>query len=393
MKKTIAFLLAFLLCLSLCACGGETDSKKDKDDEDEESEEELLYEKYSDLIDYMEEGQYEAAIDHITQIYEEEQANLPDVPEDAEELYANTTRALESYQQGYGFWNSETEATMYGNDLMQYIYENLTTLGDYKDSEEILARIVIIPDTLLSVSCVNSDNLDNKSTSTSTREYNKDGQLTILKSPLSPEMDTHILGGNLWGDRHLFYDESGKLAKLQIGYFYNETPDIRAAIACTYDDNGNLTGMEINTDGGETHLTEYTYDDNGNLIKVTCTSYYMYITTYTYNDAGALIQEVRETYSSDGTSLNNRITRTYTLDNNGHPSQMTELIQESYYKRTDDFYSTQTNEHTFTCDAQGRILSQSVSYGKIVYRNGSESNPGTVTSEFTYQYGDYYFYE
>lgn len=55
MKKIIAFLLVVVVCLSLCACGGE-DKELEK------------YQKYETLINYLEANDYASAIAEITQM-------------------------------------------------------------------------------------------------------------------------------------------------------------------------------------------------------------------------------------------------------------------------------------------------------------------------------------
>ena len=147
MKKIIAFLLAVLMLLSLCACESEPESsrKKDRDDEDDSSEK---YEEYEELLEYLEAENYEAALYYVQKLYDEQQANLPDVPADAEEQYQQVLWALECYADDSGVWVEELDKSLSGTELAEYIYGQLTALGDYKDCKELLEREGCAPENL-----------------------------------------------------------------------------------------------------------------------------------------------------------------------------------------------------------------------------------------------------
>ena len=73
-------------------------------------------------------------------------------------------------------------------------------------------------------------------------------------------------------------------------------------------------------------------------------------------------------------------------------TQFAELHERSYSTYSKSFYNTQTNVHDLTVDSQGRVVSDSVTYGKIIDRDGKETKPDYVSGVYTYTYGDYYFY-
>lgn len=393
MKKIIAFLLAALMCLSLCACAGEEASSRKKDRDKDKGEEKNSYEEYEELLKYLEAENYEAALYYVQELYDEQQANLPDVPADAEEQYQHVLWALECYEDGSGVWIEELDKSLGGSELIAYEYERLMELGDYKDCKELLDRITIVKDLHLSTVCTDVDNLGNESQYGSVRIYNEQGQLVTLQNPMNHEDDEHIYGYDFWGHRYYSYDASGVLSTIECGYIYDNSKDINAVIRYNYDDAGRLVKLESDTASGESYLTEYTYDEQGRVTKITCTGgYYSYATEYTYNENGCLVKEVREEYYSSDMDLVNRTTFEYTLDENGVATQFAELHERSYSTYSKSFYNTQTNVHDLTVDSQGRVVSDSVTYGKIIDRDGKETKPDYVSGVYTYTYGDYYFY-
>ena len=394
MKKTIAFLLAFLLCLNLVACGGDAPVKSD-DDGEEENEYEALVEKYDELLEYMEAGDYEAAMDYVGALYDEQQANIPDVPQDADTIYENTLYALERYQSGSGYYVEELEEALDGNDLLAYIYDQFFQLGDYKDSEEYLARFTVLPDMPLSVDYVSTDNLGNEgSTATSTYRYDRNGNLQYYFYRMNnDQLTTQLTLGYRHRDLHYVYDDQGNLSKLEFGYFYTDSSDLQAVVTFTWE-GGKPVSSHTQLDTGGTYDTTYVFDEAGRISEITLddSPYNTYVTTYTYDDNGNLTQKVTIRYYSSG-SLADRHTWTYTLDDNGHPVRMTYLYEYSYDSGRDVFYHTQEDVHEYTCDSQGRILTDTVTYGQIHYSNGDVTNPVSVSTIYTYTYGDYYFFQ
>lgn len=393
MKKTIAFLLAFLLCLNLCACGSDTPAKGD-DDEDE-NEYEALVEKYEELLDYMEEGNYQAAMDYVEGRYTEQQAQVPDVPADAETIYENTLYALERYQSGSNYYVEALEKSLDGNDLLAYIYDQFVQLGDYKDSEEYLARFTVLPDVQLSVDYVSTDNLGNQgSVATSTYRYDRDGNPTYYFYRMNDDhLTTQLTLGYRNHDMHCVYDEQGNLSQLEFGYFYTDSSTLYAVTTFTWED-GKPVSSTTQIDTGGTYDTTYVFDEAGRISEITLddSPYNTYVTTFTYDENGNLTQKTSIRYHSSG-SLADRHTWTYTLDDNSHPVRMTYSYEYSYDSGLDAFYHTQEDIHEYTCDSQGRILTDTVTYGQIYYRNGDVTNPISVSTVYTYTYGDYYFFE
>lgn len=391
MKKIIALLLAVVMCLSLCACAGEEETTRKKDKNKESGN---AYEEYEDLLEYLEAEDYESALRYIQELYDEQQANLPDVPADAEELYQHVLWALECYEDGSNIWIDEMDESIGGAELTQYIYENLTALGEYKDCQELLGRFTIVENVHLSTVRTDVDNLGNENQYGSERTYGALGHMTVLRNPMSSEMETHIFGYDFWGSRYYAYDDEGRIGAIECGYIYDNSRDINALISFHYDDAGRLVKLETNTSGGDSYYTEFSYDDNGTVTKITASGgYYTYVTEYTYNETGALVKEVRERFYGSGMDLDGRTTLEYTLDDNGVATGYTELIQDSYSSYYKQFYSNRTNVHVFTLDGQGRVIMDQVTYGMIIDREGNESKPDSVSSVYEYSYGDYYIYE
>ena len=87
MKKILSLILALMLCFSLAACGNDAESSHDDDDDDEKEaqsqmrEEAKLYRKYADIIDLLENKEYNEVIRQVNlMLIEEQKANQEPLP-------------------------------------------------------------------------------------------------------------------------------------------------------------------------------------------------------------------------------------------------------------------------------------------------------------------------
>lgn len=88
MKKIISMLLVVVMCLGICACA---------------SEEEKLYEKYEDIIEALEDEDYEDAVEEIYKLYEKSDAK--------EEENKEEKKAADKYKKGiYGTWYAQIDS-------------------------------------------------------------------------------------------------------------------------------------------------------------------------------------------------------------------------------------------------------------------------------------------
>ena len=88
MKKIISMLLVVVMCLGICACA---------------SEEEKLYEKYEDIIEALEDEDYEDAVKEIYKLYEKSDAK--------EEENKEEKKAADKYKKSiYGTWYAQIDS-------------------------------------------------------------------------------------------------------------------------------------------------------------------------------------------------------------------------------------------------------------------------------------------
>lgn len=110
MKKWIALLLAAVMCLSLCACGGIGGNDNDKDDGGS---------KYADLIAMLDEGRYADAMMEIARMANEAAGNV-ETPTDTDTLKQETAEILKgTWMQTYAPENKKTEITFTGDGTCQ----------------------------------------------------------------------------------------------------------------------------------------------------------------------------------------------------------------------------------------------------------------------------------
>lgn len=386
MKKLISLLLAFALCLGLCACGSNSDECDKCED-------------YEKLIDYLEDEKYDSAITWILELAAEKEAHNNDGPLDVgenspqEEEYTALVNLLEDLEESlsndwyfsieYTPEGSEETQWLYGSDAYLHLYERLTALGDYKDSRELASRFTLVEDVLLNVTNSYTDALGNVNESTG-ENYIYNAQGLLAQGP-APEEFANIL----WGTPNYEYDDSGRLVCLRN---VNYDGAIQAILDITYNADGTVASTDFKDADGGTLTRSYVYED-GLLTQCNITdSRYSepnFTETYTYNAAGQLErveqapQELDEwddikltlyTYNADGTVATKRIS---TLSRwNG------QVNGENY-----------VHVWSYTYDGQGRVVT-----AVDVYEGNfdGDGNPVESYTEFdktyTYNYGPYCVY-
>ena len=427
MKKFILFFLVACLCVSFSACGiigdiidrgGENENeissanknplgilggigKDDKDDTED---------KYADLIEMLENEDYENALLYIIALSQSgsdvgvsTEIILPGTQVEAElpyeviSTYENITDSLDSYaDDGYfSFYDMVTEMSYSGNDAFARAYEFLGEYSDYEAAKEYLARFTFIEDVLLSVDEKSYDYLGNMSEYTDVEWYKYD---TLGRPTLAYYSDIDLRYDSWY---NLFSYEYGTDGYISFTRIYTwEDGDVDALIIPTYE-NGVLVSEEVRCADGDVFTVYYTYDEMGRLsywLRTNNDGNSLYSTTYNYNAEGLLESEqyLTSNYDSweDEYVHDTAYTKTYTYDANGRAVKMEYTKQESYDNYNCYYWRTTTDYYDFDYDEMGRLSSVIVVYGDSVYGyDGSTSLPSEINSEYSYDYGNYYFFE
>ena len=419
MKKFILFFLVACLCMSFSACGLIGDLIGGDEPENEMQANNGLLgglsgigknnddDKYDELIEMLENEDYESAIMYIIALSEgnsieigTEDIIIQTLPIEAPEAisddvrwtYENIVDDLDNYlETGYFSYYDNVEGTSYSDqEAFEHARAFLEQYSDYEAAKEYLSRITVVDDVLIGKSRVTYDHLDNSDETENWERFEYDANGRLVWADYA-ESDNRY--GN-WYDQFTYeYGADGNVAKTKIGW-----SDTDMLIVPTYE-NGVLTSEEVRCADGNVFNVYYTYDEMGRL------SYWaserngnFYTTTYLYNEMGLVAEELFLTsyYSSwNGEYVfEDSVLKTYTYDGDGHLVQMIETVSENYDDYNGYFWRTYTNVHDYAIDDLGRIDMEYVSYGDYTYGyDNSVEMQDTVTGEIDYVWGSYYFFE
>lgn len=371
MKKTIALVLALVLCLSLAACGQQ--------------------ERYPEIADLLDAGDYEGAVMEIYKLYREKNPTepiettepKPTVDRNVESKYQGIVNAANNWNERVAnndryqwlsahYWEYETDedgatsstsVSFQGTEALAWVYNTALELGDFEKAAEIASRFTLLENKLLELKYTHTDALGNLvEDQTVTYEYDADGNVSyesyhdykpagMYQTNGTPEQTLNDKGQVI---TVTYKSSDGKVNNI-INYTYNEdgtvaTEEYKSAngdaytIAYTYDENGKklqATGVPFNTYGERTMTVAYQYDEAGRLVKEVGvednTDYWNYerIREYTYNDAGQLINETRYTncYQEDKFYKKENVkVWSYQYDDNGLMIQSTFDDQGTFNK-------------------------------------------------------------
>lgn len=416
MKKLLAVLLCIAMMLSLAACGG--DEGKDETPD--------MGENNVQIGDTNNENNETDPTQETT---------LPAQPtaEDWEAIdrYRYLLEKLEGYEKNqdisltYEKIGIESEKhSVSGVEALGICYDLISKLDavdkwigtDYIDEkydrQTVLGRFVVVEDVLLTEKHTREDHLGNTENGRE-REwvYNADG--TLRSSPVSYISDNDV--ERPWENRSLVeqigsnpccvpfrggfyvYDENGRIEKIE--YKYSEDGEIYAVGKFTY--NGDLItqGSVINTDGQEDTVS-YTYNSDNQLTEMTAihgkARYRMkYVFSYEYTDQGQVAKETVEIsqedyYNENSYEFFSRFVITYTYDANGFRSAATSKYTRNWNRGT----ATATDEFTYTCDDQGRVVSVKIDCGDTVQDDTGEVvwTEDQPVYKAAITYGNYYIY-
>jgi YD repeat-containing protein len=280
-----------------------------------------------------------------------------------------------------GFWDYtvEEDVSYSGNAAWKRLYEMFTALGDYKDSAEIAGRFTILKDMYTGAENNRVDNMGNESTDREYElvKYNSQGQVTYSET----RENFRLYGGYSYGELYFFYDETGRITKIQRGSGNN----VSVVITPAYDDQGRMVSATYQSNDYN-HELSYPYDAQGRLIEnIVWNGSDRYWHTYTYDAAGNLVKDVYW-YGWGSNYQMYRYTVDYTYDAQGYLVKEVK-VYESYSDYWDEYTLQKTYTWEYTNDAQGRPVR--AQYTELD-RDGSTSY---ASQTITYHYNDLYFFD
>lgn len=277
-----------------------------------------------------------------------------------------------------------------GNEAWEYLIDLFTSLGDYKDSAEIVSRFSVLKDMYTGAKILRTDNLGNESSNTF-RYYKYDSQGRLIEGRGFDIFQ--LYGAYSSATLYFFYEGNEKNpSKIQYG-------NVTAVITPTYDAQGRMVSAVAQYNSYARNYT-YTYDAAGRLAtsEVWNDGNYKYKFTYTYDAQGKLVKMVEDywyvSFSSGNESIEGRYTTTYTYDANGYLISETESFEDYLYHYKNGSYVYEyvwqsSLTYTYTNDAQGRPVS-AVMTREYSPESGSSSSYASEVVEYTYK--DCYFY-
>ena len=317
MKKIFALLLAVSLCLCLFGCDIEETTDSEKNDKNEDTTEETTYseksEKYDEALNLITEGKYEDA-------------------------YA--------------------------------IFEEL---GDFKDSEEQLAKFHYIP----------VDAIIKYVEGTYTEYINID--ITLNDMNLIEQVYVSI--GDECANFEWEYDENGNVIKI-----IEDSPNIRNHTEeYVYDENGNVVRCIETYGSGSIQVYEYEYDSNNNQTQKTIIwndgSTSEYNTSYFYDSKGNITEKVETSDLGTDTSVVSTDTYTYIYGTDDR------LIKAT---RTSSSWGTAIMNYSY--DAQGNVIQvaereSSDTYTYYLYEYDNNGNIVKISKDGYNKWHEYDFDE
>ena len=271
MKKAISLLLALVLCLSLCACGGGNDTPETKGNEENNAP-------------------------------TESQVETTDAPEATEDPAIEAER-----EKQYNIALAKLETSIFNGQSAAFkeAYEILSQLGDYRDAQAYLARFTILPNMRLMETYSKTNVFGEEEYSYSMDYgYNADGKIAYDAKGCSTSFDpyatrtiytynedgivveeTRVVGSMTDQKTTIIYNADGTVAQKD----YLSADGTVSTQTFAYDDAGKLTTM-VWVESEATY--EYTYNDNGVLISVVGKGKgYTETTEYSYDTDGNLVNE------------------------------------------------------------------------------------------------------
>ena len=282
--------------------------------------------------------------------------------DESENLYQQVLQRLENYD------NSRAKTVGLRAEDGEFLIDTLTSLGDYKDSKQILKRLSVCHDQLIYTKETGWDRLGNeRGISTGNNFY--DGAGRVIQTDDTEFSYQLGIMRNSQDILYISYQENGQVENVKVVFF----GDVSVLATPVYDEIGTLTQMHLMRNSGDS-ISTFTYDSENRLIGVQMTD--------EHGDKWNLSYE----YDEDG----NRIRRTL---------QIKSWVNTTY--RTNYFYEEAKlirKETVITSESHDPITSVTeYSYGAdgriSGYQFTTDSPYETYkNTECIYTYGDSYSY-
>lgn len=399
MKKTIALVLALVLCLSLAACGQQ--------------------ERYPEIADLLDAGDYEGAVMEIYKLYREKN---PTEPIETTEPQPTVDRNVESKYQGiinaannwnYRIANNEryqwlsasynehqidengngnsTHFSFDGGEAVAWVYNTALELGDFEKAAEIASRFTLLENKLLELNYTHIDALGNLVEDNTVRyEYNADGSISYQSTDHYAPKGMYETSGT----PEETLNEKGQV--ITVTYKSSEGK-INNIVNFTYNADGSVATEEYKGSNGDTCFITYTYDESGKKIQATGVPYYTHVNaetmtvTYHYDEAGRLVQEVGVRDEEDSSSWVYEKHREYTYDAAGNLTSVSHYNM-SYYK-DEPRYKQEQKLWEYQYDSNGQLTQSSYSnLGNYDYTDDETTGGNDYAIIGTPTYGIFYVY-
>lgn len=330
MKKTIALVLALVLCLSLAACGQQ--------------------ERYPEIADLLDAEDYEGAVMEIYKLYREKNPTepiettepKPTVDRNVESKYEGIVNAANNWNERianndryqwfsayyYEYETDEDGATSSyhigfdGIEALAWVYNTALELGDFEKSAEIASRFTLLENKLLELKYTHTDALGNLIEDNTVRyEYNAAGSISYQSS------DSYMPAGmyRTSGTPEETLNDKGQVITIT---YKSGDGKVNNIINFTYNEDGTVATEEYKSANGDMYSIAYTYDESGKKIQTTGVPYNEYggeqtmTVTYYYDEAGRLVKESGVEDNPSSSRWYNEKVKEYTYDAAGNMTMM-----------------------------------------------------------------------
>lgn len=296
-------------------------------------------------------------------------------PENPERIYYHAVDAIDRYVNNNSVYHPVTEERIEKKDVLAFVREQLTKIGDYKDAQMYLDNIVCYEDKLVRVVRVTEDKLGNVNESSRYDEYKYDETGALIEADSEEFAELFGIPANYFRSRYNgydmypHYDENGNIVQIDIG-------NVAARLTPVYE-NGQLVSVHYLTNSEEYDVT-FTLDDAGRRVRIDYPQDGP--TIYYYTDDGTLTGMRMNRYSDDYSNGYYK-DRYYVVVDYTYGANGLIAVETRQFTEWDTTYTVTVN---YTYDDMGNLTQKS-------YTSTSE-NYTLVREEHNYIYEDVFFY-